>query len=68
MKGLGIIAAFIGGAVVGAATGILFAPEKGEQTRKKICQALQRHGINMKECELNKLVDDLAEGTATNGK
>ena len=68
MKGLGIIAAFIGGAVVGAATGILFAPEKGEQTRKKICQALQRRGIHMKESELNKLVDDIAEGTATNGK
>lgn len=65
MKGLGMIAAFIGGAVVGAATGILFAPEKGEHTRNKICQALQRRGIHLKDCELNKLVDDIAEGTAT---
>ena len=28
MKGLSILAAFLGGAVVGAAAGILFAPEK----------------------------------------
>ena len=27
MKGLSILAAFLGGAVVGAAAGILFAPE-----------------------------------------
>ena len=28
MKGLSILAAFLGGAAVGAACGILFAPEK----------------------------------------
>ena len=65
MKGLGIIAAFVGGAAIGAAAGILFAPEKGEQTRQRICQALRKRGINLKDCELNKLVDDIAEGTAT---
>ena len=64
MKGLGIIAAFVGGAAVGAAAGILFAPEKGADTRNKICQALRRRGVHLKECELNKLVDDIAEGTA----
>ncbi|MEE0805289.1 MAG: YtxH domain-containing protein, partial [Prevotellamassilia sp.] len=42
MKGLSIIAAFVGGAAMGAAAGILFAPEKGEHTRQKICQALRK--------------------------
>ena len=64
MKGLSIIAAFVGGAAMGAAAGILFAPEKGVNTRNKICQALQRRGIHLKDCELNKLVDDIAESTA----
>lgn len=64
MKGLSIIAAFVGGAAMGAAAGILFAPEKGEHTRQKICQALRKRGITLKDCELNKLVDDIAESTA----
>ena len=36
MKSLSILAAFLGGAVVGAAAGVLFAPERGEDTRNKI--------------------------------
>ena len=42
MKGLSILAAFLGGAVVGAAAGILFAPESGEDTRSKIADALRK--------------------------
>ena len=39
MKGLSILAAFLGGAVVGAAAGILFAPEFVEDTRSNIAEA-----------------------------
>ena len=53
MKGLSILAAFLGGAAVGAACGILFAPEKGEDIRKR--------GIKLNGKELESLVDDIAE-------
>ena len=42
MKSLSILAAFLGGAVVGAAAGVLFAPERGEDTRNKIVDALRK--------------------------
>ena len=63
MKGLNVLAAFLGGAAVGAAIGILFAPEKGEDTRHKIAEILRKKGIRLNRNEMENLVDEIAAGT-----
>ncbi|MBO7248689.1 MAG: YtxH domain-containing protein [Bacteroidales bacterium] len=40
--------AFIGGAIVGAAAAILFAPDAGTETRKKIKETLDKEYQNLK--------------------
>lgn len=60
MKGLNFLAAFLGGAAVGAAVGILFAPEKGSDTRQKIADILRRKGIKLTRSEMDELVDKIA--------
>ena len=60
MKGMNILAAFIGGAAIGAALGILFAPEKGEDTRQKIKDILREKGIKLNRSEMDELVDKIA--------
>jgi len=42
------ILAFLGGVAAGAAIGVLLAPEKGEDTRKKISEGASRFGDTVK--------------------
>ncbi len=60
MKALNIVAAFLGGMAIGAAAGLLFAPEKGEDTRKKIADVLREKGIRLNRAEMEDLVDQIA--------
>lgn len=60
MKGLNVLIAFLGGAVAGATAGILFAPEKGKDTRYKIAEILRKKGINLKQCQMENLVEEIA--------
>lgn len=68
MKNLGFLASFLGGAAVGAALGILFAPEKGEDTRNKIVEILRKKGIKLNRSDMNDLVDEIASEIKTEGK
>ena len=65
MKSIGYIGAFLGGAIAGAALGILMAPEKGSETRVKITDAvedfLKKHNIKLNRKEVGDLVDDIQD-------
>lgn len=61
MKGLPIIIASIGGALVGAATALLLAPQKGSDTRAAIRSYIRSHVPGIKEGDLESLADQIAE-------
>lgn len=59
MNNLSLLYAFVGGAIVGAAAAVLFAPEKGEETRDRIKQLLRRKGLCCSDSEIDRLVEQL---------
>ncbi|MBR1712424.1 MAG: YtxH domain-containing protein [Alloprevotella sp.] len=72
MRASDFLVAFFGGAVIGAAAGILLAPEKGEDTRKKLLdqgsriadrvnETLSRKGIKLSREDMENMVDDIAD-------
>ena len=67
MRNLGFVGAFLGGALAGAVIGLLMAPEKGEDTRGKISDAvddfMKKHNIKLSRKEVSDLVDDIKEAT-----
>jgi len=60
MSNKNAIIGFLAGATAGALIGVLYAPEKGEKTRKNIKKKSSRYAEDMKD-SVNEFLDDVKE-------
>ena len=61
MRPIHVIAAVVGGAIAGAAVGLLVAPERGKDTRDKISEILKKNGICLKKSKLDAIADNIED-------
>ena len=59
-KGVTLLYSFLGGALLGCAAALLFAPEKGSDLRSRIKEMLKKNGIDFSDDEVEQLVKQIS--------
>ena len=60
MKGLSVLYAFLGGAILGCGLALLYAPESGSDLRTRIKEMLKKKGIDFSDDEVEQLVNQIS--------
>ncbi len=60
IKSLSLLYAFLGGAILGGALALLYAPEPGKDLRVRIKEMLKKKGIDFSDDEVEQLVNQIS--------